>query len=390
MEESRINLLRISTVPHTFRFLLKDQIRHVNNNGFDVSIASSYTDEVPAIEEREGVKHYRLPLTRKFNPLYDIYSLITTIRLLKKLNPTVVHTHSPKAGVIGMLAAKLCSIPLKIHTVAGLPLMEKQGLMKKILIAVDKITYKCADAVIPNSIGIKEYIVQNMYDHPKVKVLGNGSSNGIDLTFFNAESVTTNSINTIKTKYEITADDVVITFVGRICTSKGINELVKAFLLLKEKHKNLKLLLVGSFDDTYPIEKDVHQEIHLNKAIITTGNQEDIRPFLMLSKAFVFPTYREGMPQALMQAIAMRLPCVATDINGCNEIIKDGKTGYLVPIKNIEAIVAKTDDLISDENLKVSFVQKAYSDLASKFEQKTVWKQILDFYRKQLNSKCNL
>lgn len=387
MEDSCIKLLRISTVPHTFRFLLKDQIRYVNNNGFDVSLASSYTNEVPAIEKREGVKHYLLPLTRKFNPLYDIYSLIATIRLLKKIQPTIVHTHSPKAGVVGMLAAKLCGIPLKIHTVAGLPLMEKQGLMKKLLIAVDKITYKCADAVLPNSIGIKDYIIENMYSHTKVEVLGNGSSNGIDLSFFNTESVGIKNIAKIRTKYSIAEDDIVISFVGRICTSKGINELVKAFLLLKEKHKKLKLLLVGSFDDTYPIEKYIFKEIHQNRSIITTGNQDDIRPFLMISKAFVFPSYREGMPQALMQAVAMKVPCIATDINGCNEIIKDGDSGYLVPVKNIEALVAKTDALISDEKLKASLVENAYSDLSSKFEQKNVWKHIVQFYRKKLNSK---
>jgi glycosyltransferase involved in cell wall biosynthesis len=262
--------------------------------------------------------------------------------------------------------------------------MEKRGLMKNILIEVEKITYECSDFVLPNSIGIKTFILENIFNHPKVKTLGYGSSNGIDLSFFDPNLVTSQSIKTLRTNYNIHKKDIVISFVGRICNSKGINELVKAFLLLKNKHVNLKLLLVGSFDNTYPIEASVDREIHQNQDIIATENQEDIRPFLSISEVFVFPSYREGMPQALMQAIAMKIPCIATDINGCNEIIEDGVSGYLVPVKNIEAIVERTDVLLSNPDFKKTIIEKAHSDLCSKFEQKKVWKKIQSFYKENL------
>src|SRR5690606_34254719 len=171
-----MKILRISTVPHSLNLLLKGQFRYLTSKGFEVKVASSYDGTIPELENRENVRHYSLPLNRTLNPLKDLKALFKTIQLINKLKPDVVHTHSPKAGIIGMMAAYLCRVPLKIHTVAGLPVVEERGLKKTILIGVERMTYFCSDYVLPNSINQQNYILKKLYNHKKVQVIGKGSS----------------------------------------------------------------------------------------------------------------------------------------------------------------------------------------------------------------------
>ncbi|MGJ7029776.1 glycosyltransferase family 4 protein [Niabella hirudinis] len=377
-------LLRISTVPHSLDLLLKGQLKYVSQHGFEVISASNGEGGVKNIETREEVKHYRLPYTRKLSPLRDLISLIYTISLILKTKPTIVHTHSPKAGIIGMLSAYICRVPLKIHTVAGLPLMETSGLKKRILILVEKIAYFCADFVLPNSHNQKGYILKNICNKNKIQVIGMGSSNGIDLSYYNPDSVNDHFIADFKQKKNIQPDTTVFCFVGRLVYYKGVNEIIQMFKILDKKYTNIKLILVGPFENLYPLEQETLKEIDKNENIINVGHQDDIRPYLKMADIFLFPSYREGFPQSLMQAAAMNLACIASDINGCNEILDNNISGILIEPKNADALYHAAETLLNDKKLQYSLAKKARLKMEAFYEQNKFWDEIISFYNNNL------
>jgi len=380
-------VLRITTVPHSLDLLLKGQLKYVNESGFSVIIASNNEGDIQQIEKREGVKHYQLPLTRKFNPLKDLIALFATINLIRREKPDIVHSHSPKAGIVGMLASWICNVPLKIHTVAGLPLVETRGIKKFIYIQIEKITYKCADFILPNSRLLSQYISNNIYENKnKIFIIGKGGSNGVDLDYFNVDAFKSIDKDKFRHNLGISSRDTVFCFVGRLANYKGVNELVEAFIGLNAKYNNLKLLLVGPIEDINPLNAATLVAMKNNKNIIGVGHQQDIRPFLYLSDIFVFPSYREGFPQSLMQAAAMGLPLIATNINGCNEIIINERSGLLIQPKDVLALRSAMETLLVKIELRIKYKEESMLFIKENFEQKKFWNLIVNFYKEKLKS----
>ncbi|WP_433895712.1 glycosyltransferase family 4 protein [Sphingobacterium mizutaii] len=380
-----IKLLRITTISHSLDLLLKGQLKYVGEAGFKVSIACTNDNNIDRIEERENVEYHELKLTRTLNPLKDLFSLIQAINLIKKLRPDIVHSHSPKAGIIGMLSAWICMVPLKIHTVAGLPLTEATGLKRKLLILVEKFTYFCADFILPNSNEQKDFIEENIYKSKKVQIIGRGSSNGIDLEYFNPNLYGSEFKSDFRNKLGLNNSSIVFCFVGRLANYKGINELVSAFVDLNNVYKNISLLLVGPFEDLNPLLAETIETIKSNSNIKCVGHQNDIRPYLSVSDIFVFPSYREGFPQSLMQASAMNLACIASDINGCNEIIENGVNGLLIEPKNKQDIYDSCEKLIVNYELRSKFTLAGRKNMEDNFEQKAFWDKLINFYKVKLN-----
>ncbi|RRN76523.1 glycosyltransferase family 1 protein, partial [Pseudoxanthomonas sp. SGD-10] len=342
-------------------------------NGLEVIGVSSEGKELQEVRADEGIEVIPLEMTRTISPLKDLKSLWQFYWLCKQEKPQIVHSHTPKAGIIGMLGAKLAGVPFRLHTVAGMPLMEAKGLKRMVLDWVEKLTYACATKIYPNSKGLYDFIVQQKYTSVnKLKVIGNGSSNGIDTAYFSKSEELEKEALKLRQGYGIKEDDFVFVFVGRLVGDKGVNELVSAFVKLQQStasqvhqpssspinrftgsqvhrftgsqvhrftgsqaHKftgSLKLLLVGALEsDLDPLSSETLQEIERNPDIIAAGFQKDVRPFFVMSDALVFPSYREGFPNVVMQAGAMDLPAIVSDINGCNEIIEEGVNGLIIP-----------------------------------------------------------
>ncbi|MCF2503368.1 glycosyltransferase family 4 protein [Dyadobacter sp. CY107] len=383
---NKIKLLRITTETYSLRILLKGQLRYMSENGMDVYMSSTPDKHVADMEESQKARFYPLHLSRELTPFKDLIALYNTIRLIRKIKPQIVHTHSPKAGIIGMLAAYICNVPLKMHTVAGLPLMEVTGPKRKLLNFVESLTYWCADWVLPNSQELKQFILDNNLssDKSKVSVLGNGSSNGIDLEYFSVNPILLAESRDFREQHGIGEHDIVLAFMGRLANYKGVNELVKAFQILQQHHNNLKLILIGAPEDLNPLDEATDSEIVNNKSIIAVGHQNDVRKFLVSSNIFVFPSYREGFPQALLQASAIGIPCIATNINGCNEMIEDGKTGILIQPKSVEAIVEACEKLIENRQASERMGMLAQQFVLRNFEQQQLWKAIHSFYNSKL------
>ena len=385
-------LIRITTVPLSLKVLLKGQLRFMASNGFDIKGVSSEGEELREVHENEGIAVEAITMSRKITPFQDLKSLWEMWNFLRKEKPQIVHTHTPKAGIIGMLAARLAGVPHRLHTVAGLPLMEAIGTKRKILNFVEKLTYSSATRVYPNSKGLYDFILQNNFTQSnKLKIIANGSSNGIDTTFFSPDQVTELERVTLREKLNIQPNDFVFVFVGRIVSYKGINELIKAFSELQAVENNepagIKLLLVGGLEnDLDPLNPETLAEINQNKDIISVGFQQDVRSFFAIADALVFPSYREGFPNVVMQAGAMGLPSIVSDINGCNEIIIEGENGLIIPSKNVEKLKEKMLTLAKDKNLYTKLKGNSRRMIENRYEQSVVWNALLEEYEGLLQS----
>jgi len=378
-------------VPLSLKVLLKGQLRFMASNGFDVKGVSSEGEELREVHENEGIAVEAITMSRKITPFQDLKSLWEMWNFLRKEKPQIVHTHTPKAGIIGMLAARLAGVPHRLHTVAGLPLMEATGTKRKILNFVEKLTYSSATRVYPNSKGLYDFILQNNFTQSnKLKIIANGSSNGIDTAFFSPDQVTEIEKVALREKLNIQPDDFVFVFVGRIVSDKGINELIKAFSELQtveNKPAGIKLLLVGGLEnDLDPLNPEILAEINQNKDIISVGFQQDVRSFFAIADALVFPSYREGFPNVVMQAGAMGLPSIVSDINGCNEIIIEGENGLIIPSKNVEKLKEKMLTLAKDKNLYTKLKGNSRRMIENRYEQSVVWNALLEEYEGLLQS----
>jgi len=384
----RPKLLRIVTVPISFKVLLRGQLRFMKKMGFDVMGVSSDGKEVPTVEANEDIVVWRLKMTRVISPLHDIIALIKFIQFCRKEKPLIVHSHTPKAGIIGMLGSWFAHVPIRLHTVAGLPLLEATGLKRRLLNFVEYITYACANYVYPNSQGLYHIILREGFTYKeKLKVIANGSSNGIDTTHFSKEKVSREEISHLRQQLSIDDNDFVYIFVGRLVTDKGINELIVAFESLIV-HKKAKLILVGPFESNLtPLLDETMAAIENNPHIISVGFQEDVRPYFAISDCLVFPSYREGFPNVVMQAGAMELPSIVTDINGCNEIIKNGLNGMIIPPKNADALKDAMQEIMKNQALYIHLKHNARPMITTRYEQKVVWNAILNEYDRLLQEK---
>jgi glycosyltransferase involved in cell wall biosynthesis len=385
--EPRKKLIRITTVPISLKVLLRRQLKFMSAY-FDIVAVSSPGQALEEVGRQEEVRTSPVAMTRSVTPLQDIKAVWRLYRLLKKEQPQIVHTHTPKAGLLGMMAARMAGIPIRLHTVAGMPLMENKGLKRKILECTEWLTYRWATKVYPNSRNLAEFILQNNFCKAgKIKVLGNGSSNGIDMEYFQPTPEIIKTACRLKDNYGLTKDHFVFVFIGRLVKDKGIEELVQAFTALKQQHNNIKLLLVGPYEQELdPLSPHVLETIKNDADIIQVDFQHDVRPYLAMSDALAFPTYREGFPNVPMQAGCFHLPSIVTDINGCNEIIVHEKNGLIIPVKNSVALKKAMETLLVNSTLYLNLKANARQMILERYEQNYFWKLLLNEYNDQLQS----
>ena len=380
-------LFRVTTVPESLNILLRGQHKFMSTNGFEVIGISSAGNALYEVSQEEEIRVIEINMSRKITPIKDFLSVYNLYKLIKKEKPIIVHSHTPKAGAVAMMAAKIANVPIRLHTVAGLPLMEAKGIKRKLLNFVEKVTYACATKVYPNSKGLYDFIVEEeLISSIKMKIIANGSSNGIDTSYFDSERISEKQREEFLTRLIIQKKDFVFIFVGRLVGDKGINELIDAFARIKDS--NVKLLLVGGLEsDLDPLKSETIYEIDKNKNIISVGFQKDVRPYFAISHCLVFPSYREGFPNVVMQAGAMGLPSIVSNINGCNEIIQEGINGSIIPSKDRESLYTVMHKIISDEAWRKQLAGNARDIIVSHYEQKLVWDALLIEYKHLLIQK---
>ncbi len=377
-------LIRLTTIPYSLTSLLKGQLKYMSKF-YDVSAISSSSDGyLEKFGKEDGIKTIAVEMTRKITLFKDLSAAFKMFLVFRKEKPYIVHTHTPKAGTVGMLAAYLAGVPHRLHTIAGLPLVEVKGPKRVLLNFVEKITYHCATKIYPNSYGLQEIILENNFtSSSKLKVIGNGSSNGIDTSHYDSSLFDREKQNQIKKSLNIEEDDFVFIFVGRLVKDKGVNELIMAFDKFSKAYQNVKLLLVGPYERHLdPLEEVTENIIDQHPSIIKAGLQKDVRPYYAIAKALVFPSYREGFPNAVMEAGAMGLPAIVTNINGCNEIITNDENGIIVPTKSVSVLLNAMQELYQNESKYKNLATKARVMITSRFEREFIWKALLEEYQK--------
>ena len=375
-------LIIITTVPMSLATLVKGQAKYLSSY-FDVKLVTSFSEKNQEISKDEGVELKSIDMTRQITIIKDLKALIELYKYFKNQKPDIVYTFTPKAGLLGMMASFLSRVPVRIHNIVGMPLMEATGKKFILLKFIERLTYFFSTNLFCNSFGLKKFINENL-TKKDVKVIAQGSINGVDTEFFK-NTKTLDEKELIRDKFKIDKKDFVITFVGRIVKDKGINELIEAFINLSKKYNNLKLLLVGDYEEHLnPIKNENKILIDSLDSIITVGFQNDIRDFLSITDLFVLPSYREGLPNSLIEAGSFGIPLLATNINGCNEIIDDGITGILVEKKSAKKLEEAIDKLLEDKELYNSIKLKVRDRIIEKYEQKYFWNELKNEIKKYI------
>ncbi len=345
--------------------LLSGQIVYMEKQGY-----SMYTASFGAYNHKNHIQISHL--RRAINPVQDMLALVELIWQIHKLKPTIVHTHTPKAGLLGMCAAWFCRVPVRMHTVAGLPLMEKKGLLYKLLVVMERFTYAFSSSIHPNSLGLLQYIRENISKSKKISIIGRGTSNGINLNIFNPNTTNIKAKQQLELEYQL-KDKLVFIFIGRMVRDKGIVEAVNAFVKLNEDQKDTVLILVGPLEpELDPLPQSTITTINTHTAIHLVGFQSDVRPFIAVSDILVFPSYREGFPNVPLQCGAFKKALILSNINGCNEIIKHNQSGLLVEPKSESEVFDAMRFLADSAEKRSKFGDKVYTFIRENFKQEEV------------------
>jgi glycosyltransferase involved in cell wall biosynthesis len=373
--------------------ILRGQLKFLNQY-FQVIGATGFDQKhFVEIGKREGIKMINVEMARDISPLKDLAALWKLFKVFQAEKPLIVHTQTPKAGLLGMVAARLAGVPIRLHTVGGLPLLGASGLKRKVLNAMERITYSCAHKVYPNSKGLKNIILDlNFCNSRKLKVLANGGSNGVDTDYFYPEfdGDPAAARRRLRQQYNVDLNDFVFLFVGRIAREKGIEELVTSFENLQRQTPNqrLRLMFIGTFEEFYgAIGETLKNRIRNNPGILHLGRFDDVRPFYLISDVYVFPSYREGFPNTLLEAGAMGLPAIATNINGCNEIISEGLNGILIPPQQAQPLETAMKTMIVDEGKRKEIASRSRKVIEEKFKRQVLWHALLEEYEILARSK---
>ena len=308
------------------------------NVGHDVIALSSPDAALDATGRREGVRTIGVAMRRDISPLADLRSLWQLVRVLRRERPDMLHTMTPKAGLLGMLAARIARVPLRVHTFTGLLFPTARGARRRLLTLTDRLTCACATHIIAEGQGVRHDLLSHRITRRPVTVLGHGNVRGIDLDHYRPTPALTDRALDIRHRYGIGPTDRVLVYIGRFVGDKGLRELISALPLIRASVADrVHLLMAGDTEggrDDIPASLLASQpDIHLSG-----GWVDDVRPWLQAADLLVFPSYREGFPNVVLEAGAMQLPAVVTDINGSREIITDGYNGLIVPPATVEPL----------------------------------------------------
>lgn len=375
-------LIRTSTVAISLDILLKGQLSFLNDH-YEVVAVSGADAHLETVAVREGVRVVSVPMSRSIAPIKDLASLVRLYFLFKKEQPHIVHSITPKAGLLSMIAAYFAGVPVRMHTFTGLIFPYKKGFMQTLLLFMDKVLCRFATHIFPEGEGVKNDLKRYKVTTKPLHILANGNVNGIDTAYFDSSQVSETEKITLRQELQLTAGDFVFVFVGRLVADKGVNELVAAFSEFSQTNTRCKLLLIGPLESELdPLTVSTLHTISSNPAIISVGFQADIRSYLSISNVFVFPSYREGFPNVVLQAGAMGLPCIVTDISGNNEIIQHGVNGIVIPVQDAASLMEQMKELLQDASLTSTLAQAARENIVSKYQQQTVWEAVLEAYKK--------
>ena len=341
--------------------------------------------------EREGIPVIRYPIKRKsINPIYEIVTILSLYKIFKKLRPTILHTFLHKPNLYGTIAGRLAHVPIIINHIPGLGYIytEQNGVKVKlyrfIMSRLYRHCFKYADKVIfHNEDDLNEFVYLTN-DRDKFMVI---KGTGVDVEFFSPDRVSEARKKMVRVSLGVSPNDIVVTMTGRLIWHKGIYELIEAAQMIHSKYENVTFLIVGWSDSGNPgsVSHRFIEDVGRCGYIKFLGKRENIRDILAITDIYVLPSYREGLPKGVLEAMAMGIPVVTTDVPGCRETVIDGVNGYLVPPFDSKKLAQALEKLILDEKLRLRMGNAGRERVLSEFSEGIVINAIHSLYEKLLD-----
>lgn len=384
-KDQRPRLLYITTHGKAALGLMRGQLTMLRERGFDVSVIAAPSWELDAVAEREGVPTIAVPMNREITPLQDLISLYQLVRAIRSIRPDIVNAGTPKAGLLGMIAARIAGVPARIYVLRGLRLETTSGLKRRILKITERIASTCAHQVVCVSHSIRQvYVDQKLAPAWKCMVPGSGSSNGIDVSRFEKTDARLASARAIRRKLDIPLDAPVVGFVGRLTRDKGIVELTEAFQSVQQSHPDAHLLLVGEFESGDPVPQETIDWLRANPAVSVAGFSRDPSDFYSVMDLLAFPSYREGFPNVPLEAAAAGIPVAGFASTGTVDAVVNGKTGRLVPTGDAAALAGVIADYLDNDIMRFQHGQAGQQRARSEFSHGVIWKAMYNLYTSML------
>lgn len=379
-------LVIIATVPETIMSFLIEQIRFLTEHGFEVhTITSPGLNEMPGSDALNSVRH-EIPMTRSISPIADVIALFQLWRLLRELRPNIVQTRTPKAGLLGMIAAWLARVPVRVYTVDGLPILTQKFFGRMILAATDWLACSLATEVLCVSRSVRRFMIANGFcSTQKARVLGDGCLSGVNVQKFDPGRV----VHAARTRvqFAIPEDAPLVGYIGRLVPDKGVAELASAWQTLREEFLSAHLLLCGYFEPSHPVSAALAQQLQNDPRVHITGTWlSDMPPIYASLDVCVLPTYREGLSTVAIESAAMRVPLVATRVPGCVDAVRNGVTGLLVEPRDSEALAIAVRRLLNDPRLRESMGAAARDFVSRHFSAERTSALVLAEYERLVTS----